>query len=332
MKIEDQRRELLKKITNINASSFESVAMDVFRYQAIHNPLYADYLRLIGKAPSSIQTIEEIPFLPIRFFKSHQIKTNIWPTEQVFTSSGTTGMATSQHHVRDINWYQQVSMSCFAPFYGSPSDYCILALLPSYLERSGSSLVFMADFFIKQSKYETSGFFLHEKTLLLKTLDECIKNNTPTILLGVSFALWNLAEEHPVDLKNVIIMETGGMKGRRQEITRPELHDILKNAFNVERIHSEYGMTELLSQAYSTGNGVFHPGPGMRILIREITDPFSINSFNKNGVINIIDLGNLDSISFVATEDLGKVYEDNSFEIIGRLDASDVRGCNLMVL
>ncbi len=332
MEIEDQRRELLIKITNINASSFESVAMEVFRYQAANNPLYAHYLQLININPAAIQTTKEIPFLPISFFKSHQIKTAVWPTEQVFTSSGTTGMVTSQHHVRDLSWYQQVSLSCFAPFYGAPKDYCILALLPSYLERSGSSLVFMADFFIKQSQYESSGFFLQEKDRLVKILEASVKNNIPTILLGVSFALWDLAEAHPIDLKNVIIMETGGMKGRREEITRPELHKILRDAFNVERIHSEYGMTELLSQAYSSGNGIFRPGPGMRVLTREITDPFSMTPFNKNGVINIIDLGNLDSISFIATEDLGKVREDNSFEVIGRLDASDVRGCNLMVL
>jgi hypothetical protein len=332
MKIEDQRRELLKKITNVNASSFDSVAMEVFEYQAVNNPLYAEYLHLIKKNPSTVHSVKEIPFLPISFFKSHQIKTSSWATEQVFTSSGTTGMVTSQHHVRDLEWYQQVSMACFAPFYGSPADYCILALLPSYLERSGSSLVFMADFFIRQSKYTSSGFFLNEKAVLVNTLKDCVKHKIPTILLGVSFALWDLAEENPMALKDVIIMETGGMKGRRQEITRPALHHILKTAFKVGQIHSEYGMTELLSQAYSSGHGIFYPGPSMRVLTREITDPFAINPINKNGVINIIDLANLDSISFIATEDLGKVYEDNSFEIIGRLDASDVRGCNLMVI
>ena len=255
-----------------------------------------------------------------------------WQPRQTFTSSGTTGMTTSGHQLRDLEWYQQTALTCFNPFYEDPADYCLLALLPSYLERSGSSLVFMADFFINRSKYAESGFFLNDKEKLVQTLEHCIQKQTPTILLGVSFALWDLAETNPMDLENVIIMETGGMKGRRKEITRSELHQILKGAFNTTHIHSEYGMTELLSQAYSQGNGIFHPGPTMKILTREITDPFAIQDYGKNGVINIIDLGNIDTISFIATDDLGKVCSDGSFEIMGRLDASDVRGCNLMVV
>ena len=332
MNTNDIRNELAKKITNINAGSFEKIAIQVFQYQATYNPLYAEYLQLIHQPLSSVKTLKDIPFLPVAFFKSHEIKSGKWESRQIFTSSGTTGSATSRHHVRDLDWYQQVSMQCFKPFYGEVSEYCILALLPAYLERSGSSLVFMADYFIRQSKYKSSGFFLHDLEALSNTLQQCRHQKIPVILLGVSFALWDFAERFPMDLKDSIIMETGGMKGRKAEITRPELHKILNAAFNTSLIHSEYGMTELLSQAYSRGNGLFYPGTTMKILTREITDPFYVQEPGKNGAINIVDLGNLDTISFIATEDLGKVYEDGSFEILGRLDASDVRGCNLMVV
>lgn len=332
MILNNDRDSLAKKITTITDSSFEKIALEVFKYQAAQNELYAEYLHLIQKSPESIKSISEIPFLPIEFFKQRIIKSGQWDTHQIFSSSGTTGSITSQHHLKDPDWYKAISKLCFEYFYGPVSDYCVLALLPSYLERSGSSLVFMADYFIKESKHSHSGFFLNDLQVLAEKIKICQDEGIPTILLGVSFALWDFAEQFPMDLGNTIIMETGGMKGRRKEITRSELHKILTKAFNVEKIHSEYGMTELLSQAYSKGDGIFKPGPTMKVLTREITDPFSIQQPGKTGVINIIDLGNLDTISFIATADLGKVYENESFEILGRLDASDVRGCNLMVI
>lgn len=325
------RQLLAKKIETVTESDFDKVALEIFHYQAHYNLLYADYLRLLRIDPQSVTDILDIPFLPIQFFKNYIIKTGDWDPEIIFTSSGTTGQVTSQHLVRDLEFYKKNTYKGFEYFFDSVNQYCILALLPSYLERSGSSLVVMADHFIQQSDYKQSGFFLYNTGDLIKTLENCKKNQIPTLLLGVSFALLDIAAQHSLDLSGIMIMETGGFKGRRKEMIREELHEILCDRFNVQSVHSEYGMTELFSQAYSRKDGIFYTSPTMRVITRQIMDPFSIEQRNKTGVINVIDLANLDTISFIATDDLGKVYDDGSFSVLGRLDASDLRGCNLMI-
>ena len=328
---EKTRNGLKRRVEDISKKKFNALALDIFLYQSRYNPLYRQFLNLLGTSPKGIKNIEDIPFLPIQFFKSRDIQTGAWKPSLTFTSSGTTASTTSRHLLRDPEFYKKNARRGFAHFYGPAGNYCVLALLPSYLERTGSSLVFMAEDFIRQSRYPQSGYFLYNTEELVGILADCKKNAIPTLLLGVSFALWDLAEQYSLDLSGITVMETGGMKGRRRELTRDELHHILKTAFQVEAIHSEYGMTELLSQAYSQGGGLFRPGPTMRVLAREITDPFAIQQPGKTGALNIIDLANLDTISFIATDDLGRVYEDGSFEILGRLDASDARGCNLLV-
>ncbi|MCO6487137.1 MAG: acyl transferase [Phaeodactylibacter sp.] len=326
------RRNLIDRVKRATLKEeFDALALDLFRYQSKYNPLYRQFLNLLGIVSPEINRLEDIPFLPIQFFKTHNVETGSWEPALTFSSSGTTASATSRHLLRDPGFYRRNARRGFSHFYGPVADYCVLALLPSYMERSGSSLVFMAEDFIRQSRYPQSGFFLYNTKELIGILADCKKNAVPTLLLGVSFALWELAEQYPMDLGGIIIMETGGMKGRRREITREELHGILMAAFQVETIHSEYGMTELLSQAYSRGGGLFRPAPTMRVLAREITDPFTLQQSGKTGALNIIDLANLDTISFIATDDLGRVYEDGSFEVLGRLDASDARGCNLLV-
>lgn len=322
---------LSKRIAQSSQAIFPEIALDVFRFQATYNPLYAQYLDLLAIKTATVHKLEDIPFLPIQFFKNYAIKTGNWSESLIFSSSGTTGVQTSRHYLKHTLWYKENARRAFKHFYGQIEDYCVLALLPSYLERSGSSLVFMAEDFIQQSKYPQSGFFLYNTNDLLKIIEKCQKNNIPCLLIGVSFALLDLAEQEKPDLAGVVIMETGGMKGRRKELTREELHGILKDAFNVEKIHSEYGMTELLSQAYSKGDGIFQAPPTMKVMTREITDPLNSQKAGKTGAINIIDLANLDTISFIATDDLGKVYEDGSFEILGRMDQSDIRGCNLLL-
>ena len=314
-----------------NEPFWNDFTLQVFNYQALYNPLYAKYLDLLGVKPSSVQTPDRIPFLPIELFKSYQIQTGTWEPQHIFSSSGTTGQTPSQHLLRDAEWYKIQARRAFNLFYGPLHSYTILALLPSYLERNGSSLVFMAEDFIQQSGHTLSGFYLHDLKTLRDTLRICQNEGMPVILLGVSFALLDLAEEFPMPMKNTIIMETGGMKGRREEITRETLHQILQKAFEVPYIHSEYGMTELLSQAYSKGDGRFQPGSAMKISIREVTDPLSIRPIGQTGGINITDLANLDTISFIATEDLGRLHDDGSFEVLGRMDQSEIRGCNLMV-
>jgi len=332
MSIEKQRRILLEKIQNIEQHDFESVALDVFRFQAEYNRVFKQYLSLLDVDYQCVNSFEQIPFLPIQFFKNYEIKTGKWEANRIFTSSGTTSKTTSSHSLKSSNFYQKNARKGFEKFYGKVEDYCFLALLPSYLERSGSSLIFMADDFIQESKYQQSDFFLHDLVKLVTVLKENIAGKIPTVLIGVSFALLDLAEKFPMDLNEIIIMETGGMKGRRKELTRAELHQIFKNAFQVDAIHSEYGMTELFSQGYSKGEGLFYPASTMRAMTREVTDPLQLQKNGRTGVLNIVDLGNLDTCSFIATDDLGKVYEDGSFEVLGRLDASDIRGCNLLVL
>jgi len=327
-----QRQILIEKIQQIEVNNFEEVALPVFKYQATFNPVYQKYISFLNVDYQTVNNLNDVPFLPIQFFKNHEIKTGKWQPALTFSSSGTTSETTSSHQLFSPDFYKKNARNGFQQFYGDIKDYCVLALLPSYLERSGSSLIFMAADFIEQSKYSESGFFLDNVEELLHKLHDLKKRNIPTLLIGVSFALLDLAERFPQNLSKTIIMETGGMKGRRKEITRDELHVILKKAFQTEVIHSEYGMTELFSQAYSKGNGLFFPSATMRVFAREVTDPLQLQKTGKTGVLNIIDLANLDTCSFIATDDLGRVYSDNSFEILGRLDASDVRGCNLLVL
>ena len=321
------------KIFNIQSQEdFNKTALAIFKHQFKNNKVYRSFCDLLYKHPSEINQVKDIPFLPIQFFKSRKVLSSLDEIDEVFTSSGTTGSVTSKHFVTDINIYKQSYFKGFEHFYGNIEDYAVLALLPNYLERKGSSLVFMVDDLIRKSKNIESGFYLNNLDELAKKLIELDKKEQKVLLIGVSFALLDLIEMQQFNLKNTIIMETGGMKGRRKEIIREELHTILKNGFSVDKIHSEYGMTELLSQAYSKGNGVFETPPWMQILIRDTEDALTINTTEKNGGINVIDLANYNSCSFIATQDLGKTYINGTFEIVGRFDNSDIRGCNLMVL
>jgi hypothetical protein len=328
---EAERLKLRSQVGQLPNVPFEPLALAVFRYQVSRLPLFREYLKLVHIDPQNVRDLNAIPFLPIAFFKSHRLKSGDWEAATEFTSSGTTGSQTSRHLVRDPDWYLAHARKGFEFFYGPVREYAFLALLPAYLERSGSSLVTMADHFIRLSRYGESGFFLDQYDALLARLEELKARRIPTVLLGVSFALLDLAEKGPFSFPDLIVMETGGMKGRRKEITRKELHGSLCSGFGVERIHSEYGMTELFSQAYSTGAGMYRPAPTMRVFSREITDPLSPQKAGKTGVLNLMDLANLDTISFLATDDLGRVYSDGRFEVLGRLDHSDVRGCNLLV-
>lgn len=329
-------KELVMEATSIfnikNESEFEVKALEVFRFQYHNNAVYQEFCEHLGRNPENIQQILDIPFLPIEFFKSKAIVTGEKKPQISFSSSGTTGAQTSQHHVTDLGIYEQSYLNAFQHFYGTIQDYCVLALLPSYLEREGSSLIYMVDDLIKKSGHLESGFYLDELDTLKSKILELDASGSKVLLIGVSFALLDFAEKYPVRLNNTIVMETGGMKGRRKELIRNELHQILKRGFGVSTIHSEYGMTELLSQAYSLENGVFKTPNWMRVLIRDTEDPLSFQKKGKTGGINVIDLANINSCAFIATQDLGKLYENDSFEILGRFDHSDIRGCNLMVL
>lgn len=310
---------------------FHKTAMKIFRFQFQHNEVYQKYCLLLNKSPENVKHLTEIPFLPIEFFKSKDILSSVDAVQTTFTSSGTTGMITSKHHVTDLSFYEASFRSAFSKFYGNIEDYAVLALLPSYLEREGSSLIYMAKDFIEGSNHPDSGFYLHNYNELAKKLVELDNSGQNVLLIGVTYALLDLIELQKFNLKNTIIMETGGMKGKRKEMIREELHTILAEGFGVEKIHSEYGMTELLSQAYSLGDGIFECPPWMDILIRDTEDPLTIIEEGKTGGINIIDLANINSCSFIATQDLGKKYSNFSFEVLGRFDNSDIRGCNLMV-
>jgi phenylacetate-coenzyme A ligase PaaK-like adenylate-forming protein len=315
-----------------NSRTFRAAALEVFYYQARHTPVYKDYLNALGVDPKKVSQLDQIPFLPIEFFKSHQVIVEWKKAEVVFESSGTQGTTHSLHHVADASLYHKSFSTAFRQFYSEPYTYCILALLPAYLERSASSLVHMMDGLITDSGHPDSGFYLHNLDELVSVLQKRNKDRFPTMLVGVSFALLDLAEQHSMILgDHIMVMETGGMKGRRQEMVRSELHKELKTAFGLDAIHSEYGMTELLSQAYSKGDGLFHCPPWMKVLIRDPNDPLTLLPAGQSGGINLIDLANLNSCSFVATGDLGKVFEDGSFEVLGRFDHSDIRGCNLLV-
>lgn len=322
--------ELEDKIFNILPKHIEATALKVFHFQYDHNPVYNRYVNAIGIKPHRVTAIEQIPFLPIRFFKDQRVQTTEFQPEMVFESSGTTGSIPSRHFLKKMELYTQTFRRGFDLFYGKPEEWCILGLLPSYLERKHSSLVMMVEDLINCSKHPSSDFYLYEFQKLFDVIKEVEDNGQKALLIGVTFALLDFAEQFSFPMKSTIVMETGGMKGRREELTREEVHAVLQSAWRVNQVHSEYGMTELLSQAYSKGKGIFYCPPWMEVMIREEDDPFVITSVGR-GVINVIDLANLYSCSFIATDDLGWVHPDGSFEVLGRVDASEARGCSLMV-
>jgi phenylacetate-coenzyme A ligase PaaK-like adenylate-forming protein len=311
---------------------FEKMALKVFRYQYENNLVYQQFCDFLKVEKHNVKSLAQIPFLPIQFFKSHEVVSNHDAIQETFTSSGTTGMITSKHLVTDVSLYEQSYRLAFSEFYGNIEDYVVLALLPSYLERTGSSLIYMVQDLIALSNNEHSGFYLHNYDELIAKLTALDNSGQNVLLIGVTYALLDLVEQQNFELKNTIIMETGGMKGKRKEMIREELHSILCEGFGVSSIHSEYGMTELLSQAYSLGNGVFECPSWMQVLIRDTEDALTYVADGKTGGVNVIDLANINSCSFIATQDLGKKQPNNSFEILGRFDHSDIRGCNLMVI
>ncbi|MBA4321310.1 MAG: acyl transferase [Odoribacter sp.] len=322
-------RKRIFRITNNN--EFNDLALDVFKYQAVNNLIYKEFITALGIAPFSIKSPEEIPFLPVSFFKDHKIQTGTNTHEAVFESSGTTGTKSS-HYVADLILYEESFTAGFRHFFGDPSGYFFAALLPSYSERENSSLIYMMKRLIENSIYSDSGFFNNDPLKLINTLEKVRSEGKKGMLVGVSFALLDLAEKYAPDLSGLIVAETGGMKGRRKEITRQELHSVLKAGFNVDTVHSEYGMTELLSQAWSKRDGLFYCPPWMKVIIRDPQDPVTVfDKPGKTGGINIIDLANINSCSFLSVNDLGKLHDDGGFEVLGRFDSSDIRGCNLMV-
>jgi len=314
-----------------NEATFNEVALSIFKHQSKNCFVYRDYIKYLNIDTSIVNDYKEIPFLPISFFKSHQILSTADEPEIVFSSSGTTGQITSKHLISDVKIYEESYNKAFEQFYGNPKNICILALLPSYLEREGSSLIYMVDDLLKQSEHPQSGYFLNDLNALQQTLLALKAAKQKTILMGVTYALLDFVEQFQIDFPELIVMETGGMKGKRKEMVREELHETLYAGFGVKNIHSEYGMTELLSQGYSYGQGIFNCPPWMKILLRDTSDPLSLIHGKQSGGINVIDLANINSCSFIATQDLGKVYEDGSFEVLGRFDNADIRGCNLLV-
>ena len=315
-----------------NQKQFDKMALKVFRFQYENNLVYREFCDFLKTNVQKVKTIQQIPFLPIQFFKSHSVVSNSNPIQTTFTSSGTTGLVTSQHLVTDVSIYEESYRKGFSQFYGNIEDYVVLALLPSYLEREGSSLIHMVDDLIQLSNHPESGFYLHNYDELIEKIIQLDQSGQNVILIGVTYALLDLIEKQSFQLENTIIMETGGMKGKRKEMIREELHQQLCNGFGVKSIHSEYGMTELLSQAYSLGEGIFECPSWMQISIRDTEDALSYVREGKTGGINVIDLANINSCSFIATQDLGKKYSNGSFEVLGRFDHSDIRGCNLMVV
>lgn len=322
-----------KKVFAIsNEDAFESIALEAYHFQYHNNLVYQAYCNALHKTPGVVKSVATIPFLPISFFKTHAVVSTHFEPELVFKSSGTTGATTSTHYVKSAALYEESFFKCFQQFYGAVENCCVLGLLPSYLERGQSSLVYMVQRLIEKSQHASSGFYLYDFEKLSSTLNELEAKGQKTILIGVTYALLDFAAQYPISLKNTIVMETGGMKGRKKELTRMELYDELKAAFGVAEIHSEYGMTELLSQGYSI-NGLFSTPPWMKVLLRDETDPLSIirETSGQAGAINVIDLANIYSCSFIATQDVGRIHENGSFEVLGRMDASDLRGCSLMV-
>ena len=312
-------------------ADFVQAALQTFGYQYQHNQVYQRFCTLLGRTPDKVRQLTDIPFLPIEFFKSEAVYCGNERPTTVFTSSGTTGSQTSRHYVKDLAVYQQSFRQGFADFYGNIEEYTVLALLPSYLERTGSSLITMVADLIERSSSADSGFYLNEYDLLAEKLTALDRSGRKVLLIGVSFALLDLVETHRFQLKNTIVMETGGMKGRRKELIREELHAILCEGFGVEHIHSEYGMTELLSQAYSAGSGLYESVRWLKVLIRDTNDALSYQRPLKTGGINLIDLANIHSCSFIATQDLGRLHPDGRFEVLGRFDNADIRGCNLLI-
>ncbi len=315
----------------VDNGDYDQRALEMFRFQAAENPVYKRYLELLNCQPAQVSAVDRIPFLPVEFFKTHRVVSGPGLDAVIFESSGTTGIETSKHFLLNEEIYINSLKSGFRQFFGDPADYCFLALLPSYLERRNSSLVFMMNHLISLSLHPLSGFYLNNREELAKNLQTLERSGQKTMLIGVSFALLDLAEQFPMPLKNTMVVETGGMKGRRQELTRQELHDILIRAFGLKSIGSEYGMTELLSQAWSTGDGIYHSSSEMKVLIRDPYDPFRHLSNGRSGGIDVIDLANRFSCSFIQTQDLGRLQPDGSFEVLGRFDNSELRGCNLLV-
>lgn len=315
----------------VNAQTFDEIALRLFRYQVQHNPVYSQYVNALRIHPAAITDVTKIPFLPIRFFKEYSLKTGEWNNETIFESSGTTGMITSRHAVFSLSEYCRHAQGIFEQAFGSLRNYHFLALLPSYLERGNSSLVAMIHHFIQETGSSFSGFYLHNQEQLLADVEKLKKSEKKVIVWGVTYALLDIAEKFTPNWQEVLVFETGGMKGRRKEITREALHEILKKNLKIDKIYSEYGMTELLSQAYSRGGNIFYPATSMKIIIRDITDPLRKGLQYETGGINVIDLANFRTIAFIETEDLGKMDEKGLFEVLGRSDNSDVRGCNLLV-
>lgn len=338
MKQPVKNREFEKSIFAASAGNFNALALELFSFQYKNNVIYRQYCDTLGIKFENINSIDRIPFLPVSFFKTHRVATTEFETAQVFESSGTTNTTNSRHYVKDLDLYRQSFLNCFSKFYGPPENKCILGLLPSYLERKNSSLVFMTEELIEHSKHELSGFYLYDHEKLHRTIMHNELLRTPTLLIGVTYALLDFAEKYPMQLRHTIVMETGGMKGRRREMTRREVHAQLQQQFGPGLIHAEYGMTEMLSQAYAKGEGIFHCPGWMKVLLRDDDDPFHINTAEDatdkpiTGVINVIDLANIYSCSFIATDDVGRLHGNGSFEILGRLDNSDIRGCSLMAL
>lgn len=321
----------INNIFSVNESSFDDLCNTVFQFQYQYNTVYRKWVDLIDTSPSERKIPQKIPALPISFFKDQQVSTGNWQEQKIFESSGTTGMVTSRHYIRDLAIYEQSFIQGFERIYGSIQNWCVLALLPAYLERENSSLVYMANKMISISSHSDSGFYLYNYDELAKKLEELEMKGQPTLLLGVTFALLDFSAQFPMNLKHTVVMETGGMKGRGRELTREELHKTLKSRLGLHHIHAEYGMTELLSQAYSKGNGRFYCPPWMKVFVRKEDDPFEL-LLEGTGLIQIIDLSNVFSCSFIATQDIGKVYADGSFEVLGRMDHADMRGCSLLVL
>ncbi len=323
---------LENRITNIQSTDeFNGIALEIFHFQYENNSIYKSFVDFLNIDISGIDHYSLVPFLPIEFFKDHKVISGDCNPDKYFSSSGTTGIKTSKHYIINDRLYKESFTKAFNLFFGNIEDYVLLALLPSYLERKGSSLVFMTDRLINDTRNVESGFYLDEYDQLNEVLLELKKKQKKTILIGVTYALLDFAEKYKPEFPELIIIETGGMKGRKKEMIRDEVHAILKKNFDVNRIYSEYGMTELFSQAYSMGDGIFNCPPWMKVLIRNLNDPMSLVGYGKSGGLNIIDLANIYSCSFIATQDLGKLYDNGTFEVLGRFDNSDVRGCNLML-
>ncbi|MBK6634658.1 MAG: acyl transferase [Chitinophagaceae bacterium] len=321
-----------------SAANFNELAVELFNYQYQSNGVYRQYCDVLKINTDAVDSLQKIPFLPISFFKTHKVTSGEFEGGTIFESSGTTGSVNSKHYVKDLDLYRESFTTCFEKFYGPPRDKCILGLLPSYLERKNSSLVMMVESLIAAGENPLSGFYLYDHEKLHRTLmhNELLKIST--LLIGVTYALLDFAEKYPMQLRHTIVMETGGMKGRREEMTRQEVHAQLMESLGLSLVHSEYGMTELLSQAYSKGDGIFHCPGWMKVLLRDEDDPFKVsmapgnNSRSVTGVINIIDLANIYSCAFIATDDIGRLHANESFEVLGRIDSSDIRGCSLMAI